>query len=272
MTLIITEVSEVFGCVIVGDTAITRNGGDVIFGAEKVHYSAEANIGFAILGNACLNGRRMDMLLSSFVSQLTGTASPRSAGRDLAGLLTCEGKRDGRSWEKLRGGVHVCGYEGSLPVLFHVHTGHTPPTSQGPFELYEDFPDARQGVHLRNGFFQMFSHLFDGMQQYAAGLQTLGYKWPTETVEDRVSFYSIMVNTIAETLKAAGRAASVGGVVSAVAFNRNGIQVDKRVCRGVGDFCSSKGTLASFCECPIGASPSTLDMSRPLGDWDSSLR
>ncbi len=253
MTLVITEVSEVFGCVVVGDSAVTIKtniGTNVEFGVEKVHYSAEATIGFAIWGNACLAGRRVDDIISSFVSQLTRTASPRSAGRDIAALLTTEGKRDGRTWDALRGGVHVCGYEGSVPVLFHVHTGDERPAPQGPFQLYEDFPDARRGFHLRNGYYEMFGALFDSMKQYAAGLHQLGFKWPDETVEDRVSYYSIMVGPVAQTLKAAGRVASVGGTVSAFAFNMNGIQVDKRLSRGNVDFCRGGGTMTSFCEAP----------------------
>jgi hypothetical protein len=247
MTLVITEVSERFGCVVLGDTAVTIGGKKVALGAEKVHYSPHANIGFAIWGNACLNGHRVDALISSFVSELTRFASPRSSGQNLAALLNAEGKQDGRDWGALRGGVHVCGYEDSLPVLFHVHTGHTPPAPQGPFHLYEDFPDARQGVHLRNGFFQMFGPLFEGMQLYSAGLQALGYKWPVEAIEDRVSYYSIMINTVAETLRAAGRLASVGSMVSAVAFNRNGIQVDQRLPRQNSDFCRGADTMTSFC-------------------------
>jgi hypothetical protein len=58
----------------------------------------------------------------------------------------------------------------------------------------------------------MFAALFDGMQHYAAGLQELGFKWPNETVEDRVSYYTIMVDAVARTLEAAGRAPAVGEV------------------------------------------------------------
>jgi hypothetical protein len=244
MTLVVTEVSETFGCIVVGDTAVTI-GRSVVWGAEKVHYSPEANIGFAIWGNACLAGQRVDKLISSFVSGLIRTASPRSVGHDLAALLATKGNEDGRAWETLRGGVHLCGYEGAIPVLFHVHTGHAPPAPQGPFQLYEDFPDARQCCHLRNGYYKMFGVLFDGMQQYAAGLQALGFKWPYESVEDRVSYYSIMINTIAETLRAAGRVTSVGGSVSAFAFNRSGIAVDKRLPRENVNFCRG-GNMASF--------------------------
>ncbi|MDP1718773.1 MAG: hypothetical protein Q8L40_11940 [Burkholderiales bacterium] len=249
MTLVVTEVSEAFGCVVVGDSAVTI-GTNVVFGAEKVQYSAEAMIGFALWGNACLAGRRVDELVSSFVSQITRATSPRSAGRDLSALLTSEGKKDGRDWKELRGGVHICGYEGSVPVLFHVHTGHEPPAPQGPFQLYEDFPDASHLCHLRNGYYKMFGTLFDGMQQYAAGLHQLGFKWPNEAVEDRVSYYSIMINTVAQTLKAAGRVPSVGEMVSAFAFNRNGIQVDKRLPSGTEDFCRAGGTMTCFCEPP----------------------
>jgi hypothetical protein len=244
VTLVVTEVSEAFGCVAVGDTAVTI-GNKVVLGAEKVHYSTAANIGFAAWGNACLAGQRVDRIISSFVTQLTPNETPRSAGRDLASLLAGKGINDGRAWEALRGGIHVCGYDGLVPVLFHVHTGHDPPAPQGPFQLYEDFTDASQGVHLRNGYYQMFSFLFDGMQSYSAGLQRLGFRWPTESVEDRVSYYSIMVSTVAETLKAAGRLTSVGVEVSAFAFNRNGIQVDKRLPPEDVDFCQG-GAMASF--------------------------
>lgn len=249
MTLVVTEVSEKFGCVLAGDTAVTIGRTRVLLCAEKVQYSSEANIGFSVWGNACLAGRRVDELIASFVSQLKPTETPRSAGKQLALLLTCEGTNDGRGWDVLRGGVHICGYEGFVPVLFHVHTGHTPPAPQGPFQLYEDFQDGRKGVQLRNGYFETFGHLFDAMQQYAARLQSSGYKWPFETIEDRVSYYSIMINTVAQTLMAAGRLPAVGPSVSAFAFNQNGIQVDKRLPRGSADFCS-KGScegMASFC-------------------------
>jgi hypothetical protein len=249
MTLVVTEVSEQFGCVVVGDSAVTM-GTKVVHGAEKVHYASEPGIGFAIWGNACFSGQRVDELISGFASALGRGATPRSAGLELASMLATEGAKDGRDWMALRGGVHVCGYEDSIPVLFHVHTGHNPPAPQGPFQLYEDFPDARAGCHLRNGYYQMFAVLFQGMQQYAAGLGQLGFRWPHESVEDRVSYYSIMVDTVARTLEAAGRVPSVGGRVSALAFNRDGIQVDKRLPRGVADFCQSRGTMAVFAEPP----------------------
>lgn len=255
MTLVVTEVSEAFGCVVVGDTAVTirrpnRPTPEVVLGAEKVHYSPEANIGFAIWGNACLSGQRIDALIGEFASSLARTASPRSAGRDLAAILTRAGQNDGRSWVELRGGVHVCGYQEDVPVLFHVHTGHELPSPQGPFELHEDFPDARGALyHLRNGYYPMFAPLFDAMQLYGGSLNALGFHWPYETIDDRVSYFSMMVEIIARTLRAAGRLPSVGEQVSAFAFTRNGLQVDKIVRRGA-DFCTDAGALASFSALP----------------------
>ncbi|MHB8880080.1 MAG: hypothetical protein ACYC69_01065 [Thermodesulfovibrionales bacterium] len=245
MTLVVSEVSEKFGCVVVGDSAVTI-GTKILHGAEKVHYSPDANMGFAIWGNACLAGQRLDMIISSFVSRLESTSTPHSAGQELAALLRSEGQRDGRRWETLRGGIQICGYERSVPVLFHVHTGHEPPEPQGPFQLYEDFPDGRNFCHLRNGYYKMFAPLFDGMQQYAAGLNQLGFKWPNDSIEDRVSYYMLMVETVARTLNAAGRIASVGGNVSAFAFNRDGLQVDKRLPRGVEDICGKGSSLVFF--------------------------
>ena len=86
------------------------------------------------------------------------------------------------------------------------------------------------------------------MEQYATGLQQLGlgFRWPFEGTEDRVSYYSMMVEVVARTLRAAGRVPAVGDQVSALAFNRNGILVDKMLRRG-GDFCRDPGAMASFC-------------------------
>lgn len=247
MTLVVTEVSEAWGCVVVGDSAVTL-GNKVINGAEKVQFSATANIGFALWGNACFDGCRVDELLSAFVESLSASETPRSAGHGLAALLNEKAISDGRDWDKLRGGVHVCGYESSVPVLFHVHTGAEPPSPQRLFQLYEDFPDASEGCHLRNGYYKIFGGLFNSMQQYTIHLRELGFKWPTESIEDRVSYYSIMVNMIASTLEAAGRIQAVGGNVSCFAFNRDGIQVDKRVPRGKIDFCHCMSTNAEFSE------------------------
>ena len=244
MTLVVTEVSERFGCVVVGDSAVTIDRTRVHFGAEKVHYASEANIGFAIWGNACLAGERVDELVSLFANDLPRTASPRSAGQDLAALLITRAQEDGRSWDRLRGGVHVCGYERELPVLFHIHTGSERPAPQSPFRLYEDFPDASRGVHLRNGFYPMFGALFEGMEKYVSALQQIGFTWPYQAVEDRVSYHRIMVEIVARTLEASGRLPRVGGAVSAFAFNRNGIQVDLRLPRGPEKFCQEGGTMS----------------------------
>jgi hypothetical protein len=189
-------------------------------------------------------------MVSEFTHNLTCIESPRSAGRKLAAALRDEGHKDGRPWCKLRGGVHVCGYQDGKPVLFHVHTGPEPPQPQGPFQLYEDFPDASIGLcHLRNGYYQMFGLLFESMQQYAAGLRLLKFNWPESGVEDRISYYVIMVETVARTLEAAGRVQAVGKLVSAFAFNRNGLQVDKRLERTqMDDFCRDGGDMTSFRE------------------------
>lgn len=135
-------------------------------------------------------------------------------------------------------------------MLFHVHTGpETQP--QGPYQLYEDVPDVGSNVvHLRNGYYPIFAILFDSMQAYAAGLRQLNFTWPEQSVEDRISYYTIMVETVAKTLEAAGRVQSVGEPVSAFAFNRVGIQVDHRLppSQQADDFCKDRGDMASFGE------------------------
>jgi hypothetical protein len=256
MTLVVTEVSEKFGCVVVGDTAVTvmKGGAAEVFPwARKVHYAAKPKIGFAIWGNACLGNHRLDEFVSDFAGSLSRTESPRSAGQNLAAALVDEGKNDGRPWKELRGGVHVCGYQNGTPVLFHVHTGHRE-NPQGPYQLHEDCTDASRGYHLRNGYYEMFGILFDQMQKYVVGLrQQLGFTWPDRSVEDRVSYHSMLVETVAKTLVAAGQVPAVGNLVSAFAFNRDGLVVNKRLRRSrqSGNFCAGGGSLlASFGEQP----------------------
>ena len=218
-----------FGCVVVGDSAVTIGTEQGWFsGRRKFTIPLEANIGFAIWGNACLAGQRVDELhLPLFVNNLPRTAFPRSAGQDLAALLIRRGYQKMLRFEvgaSLRGGVHVCGLRGrALPVLFHIHTGPELPAPQAPFQPYEDFPDARHGAHLRNGYYPMFGALFQGMEQYVSALNQLGFTWPHQAVEDQVL---ILLNNGRDSCANTRGLRAVGGrgrAVSAFAYsNRNG--------------------------------------------------
>jgi hypothetical protein len=90
----------------------------------------------------------------------------------------------------------------------------------------------------------MFGALFEGMERYVSTLQQIGFTWPYQAIEDRVSYHRIMVEIVARTLEAAGRLPRVGGAVSAFAFNRNGMQVDLRLPRGPENFCQEGGTMS----------------------------
>lgn len=90
----------------------------------------------------------------------------------------------------------------------------------------------------------MFGAFFQSMEQYVSHLKGLGFTWPHQAVEDRVEYLSIIVETVARTLEASGRLPAVGRSVSALAFNRNGVQVDKRLPRGNEDFCRQAGTMS----------------------------
>lgn len=250
MTLVVSEVSTRFGCVLVGDSAVTvkRPGQDsaVRVGAAKIHYSAAANIGFAIWGNATFADRNYDAILDEFVGSLAANATPSSAGEALADLLAQAGTNDGRPWAALRSGAHVAGYENGYPALYHVHTGRELPAPQYPHQLHKDFQLVLDAVQLRNGFYPMFAALFPGMRDYAVSLSQLGFRWPFESIEDRVSFYEIAVRAVSDTLMAAGRLQAVGGTISAVAFNQHGLKVDKRLAVSSVPY-RMNGEMAEFC-------------------------
>ncbi len=232
MTLVVSEVSAAFGCVLVGDSAITVTRPDrpieIRFGASKIHYSADSNIGFAVWGNARFGSRQCDQLVKEFSDQLTGSDTPSTAGAKLASLLAEAGNADGRSWEKLRGGVHVAGYEDGNPVLYHVHTGHHGATPS-QHALHKDNPCIAERAVLRNGYHPFYNTLIPGLENYAMNLKALGLSWPFKSLDDRVSFNELAVDIVAQTLTAAGRVQSVGGTKAAIAFTPAGLWLDRRL-------------------------------------------
>ena len=248
MTLVITEVSEKFGCVVVGDTAVTVNGTDVILGAEKVHYSDTAMIGFAIWGNACLAGRRVDERVAAFVVGLPNTASPRSAGQELAGgSWAVRGQRMVDPGQHFVAACMCAVIKTVFRYSFTFTLGLSFPRLRDRFGftriIQTQVPEFTFGMDTTQCLPPSFPAWRNTFKALGNGVSN-GH---TKNVEDRVSYYSIMVETVAQTLKAAGRLPSVGSAVSALAFNQNGIRVEKRLPRA-GEFCKGTNAAASFCE------------------------
>jgi hypothetical protein len=243
MTIVISELNP-WGIAMIGDSAVTIRdamGPRVREGAAKIHYSPTANIGFAIWGGACVDGKRMDFWMADFLSSMKA-AEPLPAVADrLAAELNQELVREGKAWGELRRGIHVAGYHDGLPTLYHIHTGD-PALPQHELRVFKDFPDGtkknrhaylnelRVGTyHLRNGYYKMFGPLFDAAYKYSQDLHSLGFKWPYRGLEDRVTFFSLLTRFLADTLAAADFHPGVNATVSAIGFTEAGLQIDKRL-------------------------------------------
>ena len=171
----------------VGDSAITnQQDGTVSDGAAKVQFSAVANVGFALWGNASVGSGLLDEWLADFISTRIGSSdSVEEIGQRLAADLNSLLLLSGRSWKSLARGIHLTGYRDGLPVLFHVHCGHdNEPTHE--LRLYKDFPDEKgwsqdayraklisHFLHLRNGYHALFGPLFESALQYSLSLKAL---------------------------------------------------------------------------------------------------
>jgi len=244
MTLVVSDVAA-NGFVLVGDSAVTVTRGGitrVLHGASKVHYSSDANVGFAVWGNACLAGRRVDDICAEVSASLDQVASPSVAASRLADELNASAAQDGRPWDVLRGGVHVSGYEDGVPVLFHLHTGGDGP--QHPCSLSRDFPDGRAGAHLRNGYYRVFAALFESMGSFIGSLRSLGMKWPTIQLEDRLRYYDLHVRIVSDVVVSTSGHPHVDTFTSAVAFDASGLRIGRRSVRSTRSFCSDPSTLA----------------------------
>jgi hypothetical protein len=260
MTLVITEITGL-GVVIVGDSAVTvqtSTGPRVYTGAAKVQYSSRANIGFALWGRACVDGRPADSWLAEFIdSCITDGDSLEVVAARLAVELNTALRREKRDWNELRRGIHIAGYVGDLPHLYHIHTGN-PEFPQHELRVFKDFPydnvpnldEYRRrlatlgGYHLRNGFYEVFGPLFDAIYGYTEVLRQLDFSWPNKSLEHRVSLYRLLVKFISDTLVADDRPPSVGGEIQALGFTARGLTIDQITSPTPGSF--PCGTNAEF--------------------------
>jgi hypothetical protein len=246
MSLIVSDIS-IHGIVMVGDSAITRrkNGNVVETSSDcsKIHYSKAANMGFAIWGRSNLPNQRLDSWLHEFVnSKVHSGDSVENVGQLLAKSLNKQIEAMKEPWNRQVRGIHLAGYRGDKPVLFHVHCGHA---NESPHELrlYHDYPDNQNWsmeefekllslgvIHLRNGFIQHFAALFDSMLMYMERLDhVLGVKLPQPSLRGRLDFYKLLVQFVADTLTVTGQTQAVNDKLSAIAFDRNGLQIDERL-------------------------------------------
>jgi hypothetical protein len=243
MTLVVSEISSL-GIVMTGDSAVTR-GASSESGAVKVQYSPVANVGFALWGNAGVDRRRLDHWLAEFISdRISETDCVADIGNRLADDLNKILIKSGVVWKTLRRGIHVAGYKKGIPVLFHVHTGHEDEPAH-ELRLYKDFPDLRlqlsdadfrqllnshRSFHLRNGYYPLFVPLFEASQEYANALALrFNIQFPRPSLEGRLEYYELLVRFVAGTLKASGVAPAVNDTLSSIAFNAEGLIVNRQL-------------------------------------------
>ena len=265
MTLVVSEISR-HGIVMVGDSAVTLScpgtSVGVTSGAAKVQYSSKANIGFAMWGNAIVEGQQLDSWIKNFIdSTIKSNEDLEVVGQRLTRDIETALEKENKPWSKLVFGIHLAGFKSGLPRLWHIHCGHSNEPTHEP-RLYHDYPEDQnwtdeqyrklffsQGeaatAHLRNGYTPHYAILFKAILDYVNGLrQTLGIQLPKDSLEGHLAFHMILVKFVAGALVAAGEHPGVNEDLSSISFTQNGIVSDERF--SIIDWMNSfPGTLTS---------------------------
>lgn len=249
MTLVVSEISR-HGIVMVGDSAITYSRGGVVLGvgdgAAKVQYSEKANIGFAMWGNAVIQGQQMDSWIKNFIdSTIEDNEDLELVGQRMCMEVKKAFEKEHRPWSDLIFGIHLAGYKNGLPRLWHIHCGHADKVPHEP-NLYHDYPENQNwsedyyrtllfspggpvSAHLRNGYTPHYAILSKVILEYINSLrQTLGIDLPKDCLEGHLAFQKILVNFVAGALVAAGEHPGVNERLSSISFTQNGIVSDER--------------------------------------------
>ncbi len=249
MTLVVSEISR-YGIVMVGDSAVTHSRAGtpigVSSGAAKVQYSSEANIGFAMWGNAIVQGQQLDSWIKNFIdSTIKKNEDLEVVGQRLTSEVRTALEKENRPWSELVFGIHLSGYKNGLPRLWHIHCGHSNEPPHEP-RLYHDYPEDQnwteeyyrilffsQGetasAHLRNGYTPHYAMLSKAMLDYVNGLRdTLGIQLPKDSLEGHLSFHKILVKFVAGALVAAGAHTGVQEDLPSISFTQNGMVADER--------------------------------------------
>jgi hypothetical protein len=260
MTLVVTEASA-FGIAMVGDSALTvsevGHPQRILAGAAKVQYAPLANVGFAVWGDACVGSSLIDAWLTDFIQAHDRAGTDiESMGLALEGALRVALASDARAWNKKRRGIHLAGFVGGIPHIYHLHTGHDLKNQHQP-TLYRDYPygigatpqqfmqlAARTPQHLRNGYYQHFAGVYQSFKVYADLLPQIGVDWPGPSLDDRCAFLTLQAQVVALTLQWSGRQQKVNTDVSAIAFTPTGLTIDRRLTPSLAGVCGSAAELA----------------------------
>jgi hypothetical protein len=238
MTLVVTTASA-RGITVVGDRAVTRRteSGDQVFEARKVWYSPAANAALAFWGNVNLPAdESFEDWARRFVAGIRSRETVESICERLVAMLNPQLEHLGKSWSFLRRGIHVSGYDGDLPIIFHVHTGD-PKAFHHALEVHRDYPDIHAGgreryrhlldkgalAQLRNGYYELFASLakraFESRTELSA---ILAAPVPSPTLAGQAAFDEALVRFAADILKSTDLTRSIGTKLDVLAFTAEG--------------------------------------------------
>jgi hypothetical protein len=242
MTIVVTTASQ-FGITVVGDRALSsmdRAGTVSVRPIRKVYYSAAANVSFAFWGSASVPSGDMGAWMQDFVARVSSDEPLDSIGNRLAAELEAAAIAMSRPPSDLRRGVHLGGFVGAVPHLYHVHTG-SPATGVHAPKLLRDFPfehvgdeamyaaDLRGGsrAQLRNGMPTLFGLVADSLDQLRLQLaQDAGVQIPAPTLLGQLAVDRALVRFAANLLAASDNPPTVSEEVDCLAFNSAGLVTD----------------------------------------------
>ena len=84
--------------------------------------------------------------------------------------------------------------------------------------------------HLRNGYYRHFAPLFEASLKYAEVLTSqFSIQFPYPSLESRLEYYELLIRFVPGTLKASGLDPAVNDTLSSIAFNAEGLIINRQL-------------------------------------------
>lgn len=241
MTLVLSDLSR-HGIIMIGDTAVVRREGGAAVSnagdADKVQYFTEAKIGAAIWGIRSIGETTSDIVLAKFIRDHDSTGlGLEECGNGLARRFNELMDGAGLDTRDRAGGIHLGGYIGENPKLWHVHwsaKGVDGPwalakdfpegTSRSEEEMLEDIRERRGNAQLVNGMNRELNMAREAIQFFSRLLEihSLG-TFPHDSILGRIRYVRMLHGMVSAALFVPGKPVYVSEKQKLIAFDRHGI-------------------------------------------------
>lgn len=241
MTLVLSDLSR-HGIIMIGDTAVVRRAGGVAVGnagdADKVQYFTEAKIGAAIWGILSIGKTTSDLVLAEFIRDHDSAGlGLEECGNGLARRFNELMDSAGLDTRDRAGGIHLGGYIGENPKLWHVHWSAT--GVDGPWALAKDFPEGtgrsdkemlddirerRGNAQLANGMNRILNMAREATWQYSGLLEKHERLiFPHDSIDGQIRYVRMLHGMVSAALDDPTQPIYVSEKQKLIAFDRHSI-------------------------------------------------